>query len=62
MADVSRETLPINWGGKMKAAIYKGEKSIELESAERPAPGPGYVLLEMKNCGVCGSEIGRAHV
>ena len=45
----------------MKAAIYKGEKSIELESAERPAPGPGYVLLEMKNCGVCGSDLHSYH-
>ena len=41
----------------MKAAIYKGEKSIEVESVEKPVPGPGYVLLEMKNCGICGSDL-----
>ncbi len=45
----------------MKAAIYKGEKSIELEQVEQPVPGPGYVLLEMKNCGVCGSDLHSYH-
>ncbi len=45
----------------MKAAIYKGEKAIELESVEKPAPEPGYVLLEMKNCGVCGSDLHSYH-
>lgn len=41
----------------MKAAIYKGNKLIELESVEKPVPKPGYVLLEMKNCGICGSDL-----
>ncbi len=45
----------------MKAAIYKGEKAIELESVEKPAPEPGYVLLEMKNCGICGSDLHSYH-
>ena len=41
----------------MKAAIYKGERAIKVEPAEKPVPGPGYVLLEMRNCGVCGSDL-----
>ena len=41
----------------MKAAIYKGEESIGLELVERPVPEPDYVLLEMRNCGICGSDL-----
>ena len=41
----------------MKAAIYKGERAIKVESAEKPALKPGYVLLGMRNCGVCGSDL-----
>jgi len=41
----------------MKAAIYRGEKSIGIEEVDAPVPGPGYVLLEMKNCGICGSDL-----
>jgi len=41
----------------VKAAIYRGEKSIGIEEVDPPVPGPGYVLLEMKNCGICGSDL-----
>ena len=41
----------------MKAAIYKGEKSIGIEEVDVPAPAEGYVMLEMRNCGVCGSDL-----
>jgi len=41
----------------MKAAIYRGERAIEIEEVDVPAPEPGYVLLEMKRCGVCGSDL-----
>jgi 2-desacetyl-2-hydroxyethyl bacteriochlorophyllide A dehydrogenase len=42
---------------KMKAAIYRGERSIGLEEVDVPSPEPGYVLLEMRNCGICGSDL-----
>jgi len=41
----------------MKAAIYHGERSIRIEEVDVPAPEPGYVLLEMKSCGICGSDL-----
>jgi L-iditol 2-dehydrogenase len=41
----------------MKAAIYHGAKSIVLEEVPRPAPSPGYLLVEMKCCGICGSDL-----
>lgn len=45
----------------MKAAIYHGERSIGIEEVDVPAPKPGYVLLEMKNCGICGSDLHSYH-
>ena len=41
----------------MKAAIYHGAKSIAVEDVARPLPGPGYLLVEMKRCGICGSDL-----
>lgn len=41
----------------MKAAIYHGVRKIEIEEVARPSPGPGSLLIEMKCCGVCGSDL-----
>jgi L-iditol 2-dehydrogenase len=41
----------------MKAGIYHGAKSIGIEKVDVPTPDPDYVLLEMKTCGICGSDL-----
>ena len=41
----------------MKAAIFRGQRAIEVEEVAVPVPGPGYVLLKMHNCGICGSDL-----
>lgn len=41
----------------MKAAIYHGRERLEIEEVERPYPKPGYVLIRMEVCGVCGSDL-----
>jgi len=41
----------------MKSAIYHGKKVIDIEDSDIPTPGPGYVLLQMKSCGICGSDL-----
>jgi threonine dehydrogenase-like Zn-dependent dehydrogenase len=41
----------------MKAAVYKGDRSIEVEDYPTPEVGPDDVLLEVSHCGVCGSDI-----
>ncbi|MBT3377401.1 MAG: alcohol dehydrogenase catalytic domain-containing protein [Lentisphaerae bacterium] len=41
----------------MKAAIFRGERTIEVEEVPVPVPEPGYVLLEAHNCGICGSDL-----
>ena len=42
---------------RMKAAVYKGNQTIEVEDYPTPVVGPGDVLLEVSHCGVCGSDI-----
>lgn len=51
----------------MKAAVLKGPRKIELEEVPDPELGLNDVLIEVKVCGVCGSDIayyqrGRADV
>lgn len=41
----------------MKAAVYHGVGMIQVEEVPRPEPDNGYVLVEMKRCGICGSDL-----
>jgi L-iditol 2-dehydrogenase len=41
----------------MKAARYQGPRSIAVESLSEPPCGDGEVLLEMKACGICGTDV-----
>ena len=41
----------------MKAAIYTGIKSIEIQDVENASPDPGFITLEMKRSGICGSDL-----
>ncbi|MCC7368032.1 MAG: zinc-binding dehydrogenase [Chloroflexi bacterium] len=41
----------------MKAAIYYGPRDIRVEDIPRPTPGPNEVLVAVKACGICGSDL-----
>ena len=41
----------------MPAAVYVGDGRIEVEEVPRPEPGPGEVLVEIAECGICGSDL-----
>ena len=41
----------------MKAAIYRDVKQIGIDEVEIPTPKPGYILLKIKSCGICGSDL-----
>ena len=43
--------------GTMKAAIYQEVEQIGIAEVEIPTPKPDYVLLEVKSCGICGSDL-----
>jgi L-iditol 2-dehydrogenase len=39
----------------------RGDGFVELRDVPRPKPGPGEVLIEVKACGVCGTDIHVLH-
>ncbi len=39
----------------------KGEGFVELREMPEPVPGPGEVLIEVKACGICGTDIHVLH-
>ena len=41
----------------MPAAVYVGDGRIAVEQVPRPEPGPGEVLVEIAECGICGSDL-----
>jgi (R,R)-butanediol dehydrogenase / meso-butanediol dehydrogenase / diacetyl reductase len=41
----------------MQAAVYVGDGKIAVEQVPRPEPGPGEVLVEIAECGICGSDL-----
>ncbi len=43
----------------MKAAVYRGAAGLGAEDWPKPAIGPGEVLLRLKGCGLCGSDIAK---
>ena len=43
----------------MKTAIIYGPRDIRVEEAETPIVGPDDVLVQVRACGICGSDVHR---
>lgn len=41
----------------MKAAVYYGPRDLRVESVPVPEIGPNDILLKVKYCGICGSDV-----
>jgi len=41
----------------MLAAVYVGEGNIEVQEVPVPVPEPHEVLVEVSNCGICGTDL-----
>jgi len=41
----------------MKAAVVKSNSNIEIKNIEKPPVGPGEMLVKMRACGICGSDV-----
>jgi (R,R)-butanediol dehydrogenase/meso-butanediol dehydrogenase/diacetyl reductase len=42
----------------MKAAVFKGAGApFAIEAVEDPSPGPGEMILKVKHCGICGTDL-----
>lgn len=44
-------------GATMQAAVLKGPGHVVVEEVPVPAPGPGEVLVRLRACGICGSDL-----
>ncbi len=43
----------------MRVAVYRGEGRLLTEDWPRPTIGPGELLLRLRGCGLCGSDIAK---
>jgi len=41
----------------MNVAIVKSNSNIEIKNIEKPLVGPGDILVKMRACGICGSDV-----
>ena len=41
----------------MRAAVYVGERRFEIRDVPTPVPGPGNVLVRVRYCGICGTDV-----
>lgn len=41
----------------MKAAVYHSQQDIRIEEMPKPEIGEDEILVEMKACGICGSDL-----
>lgn len=45
----------------MKAAVLKGIENLEMEDVSRPTPSPEEILIKVKACSICGTDIRVYH-
>lgn len=43
----------------MKGVVFPGDRRAEVREFEKPEPGPGEVVVQMKVAGLCGSDLHR---
>ena len=41
----------------MRAAVYRGKQRIEVEEIPTPEPGPGEIVVRVKHCAICGTDV-----
>ena len=41
----------------MKSAVFYGKHDLRVEEHEMPKVGPKDVLIQVKACGVCGTDV-----
>jgi len=41
----------------MRAGVFRGVRQVPIEDVPDPSPGPRDIILEVKACGICGSDL-----
>ena len=42
---------------RMRAAVYHGPRDLSVETVPVPRVGPSDVLIGVRDCGICGSDV-----
>jgi L-iditol 2-dehydrogenase len=42
---------------KMRAAVYVGQRTVEVQDVARPVVGPGELLVRVESCGICHTDL-----
>jgi (R,R)-butanediol dehydrogenase/meso-butanediol dehydrogenase/diacetyl reductase len=42
----------------LRAAVFRGVRKIDITDVPKPKPDPNDVLIKVKYCGICGSDVG----
>ena len=45
----------------MRAAVYRGVNDVRVETVPVPEIGPGEVLVRIRTCGICGTDLKKIH-
>ena len=45
----------------MRAAVYRGVNDVRVETVPVPEIGPGEVLMRIRTCGICGTDLKKIH-
>jgi L-iditol 2-dehydrogenase len=45
----------------MQAAVYRGVNDVRLETVPVPEIGAGELLIEVRSCGICGTDLKKIH-
>ncbi|MEO6829114.1 MAG: zinc-dependent dehydrogenase [Acidobacteriaceae bacterium] len=45
----------------MRAAVYRGVNDVRVETVPVPEIGPGEVLVRIRACGICGTDLKKIH-
>lgn len=57
-AQVTEDAHPADYGGgRMRALVLARPGTLELRDVPEPVAGPGEAMLEVRACGLCGSDL-----
>jgi L-iditol 2-dehydrogenase len=54
-------SVPAELPATMRAAVYRGQNDVRLETVPVPSIGAGEVLVRIHTCGICGTDLKKIH-
>ena len=58
---LAEETAAKSIPATMQAAVYRGVNDVRVETVPVPEIGAGELLIEVRSCGICGTDLKKIH-